>query len=493
MSNLLTMGLQILLAIPPSAEPVRFGVAVPATAIANGLRLTGADGVMFQWRMLLPGVDRRGQVWIEVAATRGGGRLLAGGQAATAAGEGAAYVVRQERTAADGGADVVTTWQWADGTVDRLRQFEFSRPLQVGGEWFQAGEIRSVDEGGLAARASVVARLPRAFWTRVGLLPADGGIGGAARQRLLAVVPRLPELPGVRGAGDFSRSGGTITNLEYDTTLGLLRLALCTREPEVLVRARRSARHLVDRDLDRATGLPFAHGPDHRLGMPQTGHAWLTGLLWTGLLTADDRLIDAAKALAQVLAVTPPAGEGRNERARDWAWPLLELERYLQTFDDPLIAAAADRLAASIALRFDGSVPTFRFGEGEVDHVWFERGWITGGIVVPALRAHLARRPAPSLQAQVDAVAAALADRIGVGKPGLPTHWRVAGGRPFAEHRGERDPKSFLLLEALRPADLRRVLRREDVRAALVEVPEFEDPDLATSFSLLARCDWVCR
>lgn len=493
MSHVLELGLQVLLTIPPSPEPVRFGCAVPAGAIANGLRLAGAEAVAFQWRLLLSGVDRRGQVWIELAATRGGGRLLAGGQAAASGAAGAAYVRTEQRAAADGGADVVTTWQWADGTIDRLRQFEFSRALQVDGERFQAGEVRSVDEGGLAARAGAAARLPRGYWTRVGLLPADGGSGGAARQRLLAVVPRLPELPGVRGAGDFSRSGGTITNLEFDTTLGLLRLALCSMEPDVLERARRSARHLVDRDLDRATGLPFAHGPDHRLGVPQTGHAWLTGLLWTGLLTADDRLIDAAQALAQVLAVTPPAGEGRGERARDWAWPLLELERYLETFDDPKVAAAADRLAASIALRYDGSVPTFRFGEGEVDNVWFERGWITGGIVVPALRAHLLRRPAPTLQAQVDAVAAALADRIGVGKPGLPTHWRVAGGRPFAEHRGVRDPKSFLLLEALRPADLRRLLRREDVRAALVEVPEFEDPDLATSFSLLARCDWVYR
>ena len=46
-----------------------------------------------------------------------------------------------------------------------------------------------------------------------------------------------------------------------------------------------------------ASGLPYPHGPDHRSGTPEPGHAWLQGVLWLALLTADDELVAAAQGL----------------------------------------------------------------------------------------------------------------------------------------------------------------------------------------------------
>ncbi|MEQ1631833.1 MAG: hypothetical protein ABL997_05640, partial [Planctomycetota bacterium] len=81
----------------------------------------------------------------------------------------------------------------------------------------------------------------------------------------------------------------------------------------------------------------------------------------------------------------------------------------------------------------------------------------------------------------------------GQGRSGLPTHWRIVVGSTFAEHRGEHDPKAFLLLEALPPKDLRELLQRSHVQRGLFETPALDDPDLATSFSMIARCSWIYR
>ena len=225
-----------------------------------------------------------------------------------------------------------------------------------------------------------------------------------------------------------------MTNLEFDTTLALLRAGTALADAEVLRRALRAAWHLRDRDLDQRTGLPFPHGPEHRTGNPEPGHCWLQGLLWAGLLTADDGHLQAAVNLAQALAARPPSGTGAAERLRDYAWPLYELEALLVVHADPVLARAADRLAASIQRRFDATARTFRFGEGELGGgIYFERGWLVGGLLLPALQLHLRRRPDARLQEQVTIVQQALLDRIGRGGPGLPTHWRIAAGSVFAE------------------------------------------------------------
>ena len=78
-----------------------------------------------------------------------------------------------------------------------------------------AREIRSLDGKSIigSATASDDAR--------------GGGVATrSVRRQLAEVVDRLVELPGRRGAGDFGRSDGVVTNLEFDTPLALLRCAI---------------------------------------------------------------------------------------------------------------------------------------------------------------------------------------------------------------------------------------------------------------------------
>jgi hypothetical protein len=485
-----------LLTIALDGRPIRFGAPLPAAAVAAGLRLEG-NGVL-QWRRLPVGAPDATTVWVELAIVGPPGtvRIVAGGAHACPDGRGDAFVRAQKDVELAHGRERTVQWRWCDGSVDELRRLEVTAPCELDGERYAAGEWRSLASGAFAARSEVVVRLPRAWSVAIGAMPPCGAGGEttkALRAHVARLLPRLRELPGARGAGDYARADGVVTNLEFDTTLALVRCALGLGDVGAWSRACRSARHLVDRDLDPRTGLPFPHGAEHRGGVPEPGHAWLQGVLWVGLLAADDELIAAARGLGLAIAAHPPAGEGRHERLRDHGWPLLELEALLRVAPEPALARTADAYAASIARRFDATARTFRFGEGEVGGgVYLERGWLTGGLLLPALRAHLRRRPDARLAAHVDAVEQALLDRIGRGR-GLPTHWRVAGRETFAEHREEGTAAAAFLLEALAPVDLQRLLRRSTVRAAVTAMPSPDDPDLATQLSLLARCEWPWR
>jgi len=496
MATLTAMLAQTLLVVTAASEaaPMRFGLPLPASAIAGGLGLRGA-GVL-QWRRLPVGSVDADPVWVEIAidGARGRVRLLAGGVAATPNGRGPAYALETLERVVAHGRERVSRWRWRSGVVDERVTVEFHAATEVDGESYGIGEAHTRWSPGAEVRGLAATVVPRAVWQRAGVLPPAGRLGARLRRHLRQVRERLVEMPGQRGRGDFSRSGGIVTNLEFDTSLALLRLGLASGDREAVAQGFRAAGHLHDRDLDLLTGLPFAHGRSHRAGRVESGHAWLQGLLLTGLIMADDERIDAARGLGAALAARPPRGKGRFERARCYAWPLLELEALLAVDPDPVLAAAADRLARAIDLRFDASCGTWRFGEGEVGGgVYLERGWITGGLVVPAMRRHLARRSDPEMAARVRQVQAALLENIGSGRAGLPTHWRCAGGRTFAQHRVERDPKALWLLDGLEPPDLRRLLRREEVRDCIAEVPDFDDPDLPTSFSIVARCRWVYR
>ena len=160
-----------------------------------------------------------------------------------------------------------------------------------------------------------------------------------------------------------------------------------------------------------------------------------------------------------------------------------------------MVAAAADRLATSIGLRFAADAGTWQFGEGRREHgVWFERGWLTAGILVPALRRHLRRRSDAHLEEQLARAERWLIERIGHANDGLPTHWRVGrSGAVFAEHREGATARATWLLEAVPPRELRPLLRRRGVQRAVADVPMPEHVDLATEFTLIARCDWVWR
>ncbi|MBX3463120.1 MAG: hypothetical protein KF830_08110 [Planctomycetes bacterium] len=484
---------QVLLTVPLDGGPVRFGAPLPAAAVARGLRATG-DAAL-QWRRLPIGDPRADPVWVELALTgRGSARIVAGGDGPCP--DGCGPVVRWESRQQEGphGRESTATWLWHTGERDVVLRVEFTAGAAIDGETFAGGEAMTCWEGDAASRARVLCRLPRAVFVAAGILPPAGSIGADLRRELAATSAHLMELPGRRGAGDFARSGGVVTNLEFDTTLAMLRFALATGEGAALARARRCAQHLRDRDLDGRTGLPFPHGPEHRTGTPAPGHAWLQGLLWTGLWFADDGLLAAARALAHGLAALPPGGERASERARDFAWPLGELEAWLRCEDDPVVALAADRLAVAIASRYDATARTFRFGEGEVGRgQYLERAWITGGIVLPALRAHLRRRPDPGLAARVHAVELALVRQVATAGAGVATHWRTAAGAVYAVHVARDDPRAVLLCEGLSAPALARLLRRSAVGDALTGSLRVDDPDLATSWTMVARCEWVWR
>jgi len=484
---------QVLLAVATDGQPVRFGVPLPAAAVAQGLALRGTGAM--QWRVLKAGCVGD-QVWVElaIAGARGEVRIAAGGVPPTVDDRGPAFVRERSERTLPHGKETTTTWRWCDGSVDEQVRTEFVVPTVLDGESYETGEARTRWNENGRARALPACDLPRRLWQAVGLLPGPGRLGEGVQKQLAAARALLVEMPGERGAGDFVRSGAIVTNLEFDTTLGLLHQALAAHDRAAFAQALRCATQLRDRDLDLRTGLPFAHGPDHRTGTPEPGHAWLRGLLLAGLVAADDGLVAAAGSIAGALAASPPLGEGRQERARDFAWPLHELESLLAVDPDAVIAQAADRLAIAIDRRFDPVCRVYRFGEGEVgDGVYLERGWITGGLVLPALLLHLQRRPDAQKAEHVRIAQQALLDQIGSGRPGLPTHWRCAGGRTFAEHRALAEPTALLLLEGLPLADLRRLLRRDLIRDCLAGVPRLDDPDLPTTFSMVARCQWIWR
>jgi hypothetical protein len=49
------------------------------------------------------------------------------------------------------------------------------------------------------------------------------------------------------------------------------------------------------------------------------------------------------------------------------------------------------------------------------------------------------------------------------------------------------------MLEALPFRDLKRLMSRPHVQRAFDETPVLDDVDLATSFTLVARCEWIYR
>lgn len=498
MSTLTISLCQILLTFSVAGEgPVRFGFPLRPSDLERGLRVDRV-GAQLQWRLLQERPDPlSGRVWVELSLTGATGtlRLKTGRQ------RGTGPVVERETTVAeeDGRRVERTMWRWRTGERDEVTRTTFHREhVDQEGEVFGAGESLTEVSDGFDGRWLRVG-IPRRAWETVGMLPRDRGLGRDYRQHLVQIAGRMRELPGVRGRGDYGRSGDVVTNLEFDTTLGLGRLGLAMESSALLERAGRSARHMLDRDLDMQTGLTFRHGPGHRVVPAEPGHVWLQGLLLVGCLSADDGLIRGAETIARGLARHPrPEGE-RVDRARDLGWPLLEMEAWLRFAADPVLARAADRTMRAILGRFDDRADVFRFGEGELRSGAYEdRAWITGGILVPALRAHRLRRPAPGLAKLVNRVEERLAALVLSGRKGLPVRYVIGSGSNGRSSIGRQVrqtevPEAYLLLEGLSPKDLARCLDRSTVERALGLLPLEDDPDLATSFSKVARCWWVLR
>ena len=219
----------------------------------------------------------------------------------------------------------------------------------------------------------------------------------------------------------------------------------------------------------------------------------MQGLLLVGCLTADDELIGAARSMARGLVSHPDLGSGREERARDRAWPLWELETWLRFEDDPVVAVAADRLAAEIVARFDHKHGFFRFGEGRRrGGVHVDRLWITGGIVLPALVAHEARTEDPRVASVVERARRSLLGFLLAGRDGVPVSAAFGPeGTPFSTARASEDGRAWMLFEGLSDAQRRQCLGRRTLRDALGLVPVTDDPDRATVLTMAARGRWV--
>lgn len=489
---------QVLLTFhPTTAEPLRFGVPLPARALARGLRLQSAGGCRMQWRRLQAGQDPdSGRVWVELCITgaRGVSRVLAGGRPAVA-GDLGPVVRRSLRRRTTSECTVWTeTWLWHGGERDQLVQQVFhKRHLHGDSEVFASGEALTTWSPGFLERC-LRAGIGPAQWRTASVLPGTGRLGRSFRERLAQLACSMTEAPGLRGRGDYQRSGGVMTNLEFDTPLAFARLGLALGDAALLARAWRSAVHLVDMDLDADTGLAHEHGRNHRSSPPDPGHTWLQGLLLTGCLFADRRLIRNARRMAIGIATHPVSRAGRGDRLRDQAWPLLALESWLCFEENIEVARAADAIAAGLKSRWDDANRVVRFGEDrQRGGVYEVRLWLHGGALLPALRHHLARRRDPQIRKIVAELSRRLHRLVRSGRPGIPSHCWVRGGRVLRDARRQRSPESFMVLEGLAPGDLQRILARQLVRNALLDTPAAQDRDLPTSFSLAGRCDWVYR
>jgi len=488
----------------PDPEPARFGCLVPREALDRGLDIRGSKG-RFQWRPLFggdggPAGSRR--IWVEVAvAGVAGRRTLALGGQPPAGLEGAVYT----RTDAVEEGVQMRRWRYAGGTVAwrALRRGGAVTAQEAGGEdegppgageELEPGELRVEHSAGFHSVFQRVAIAPRE-WGRMGLIGACD-LDPARREHLHRAVRTMRQLPGPRGRGDYARGpeGEVVTNLEYDTTLALVGMGLATGDPDLVRRAWESAWHTVTVDRDGRTGLVFSHGRDHRTGRPEPGHVWLTGVLLVGCVTADADLIDAAGSIARSLVKHPPMGEGWQQRARDYGWPLWEVENYLAFApEESGLVQGADRMATMLMDRFEEPWGVFRFGEGESGRGYTERAWITGGILLPALEQHLRRRRVPRGMAILRRARECMLRVVLDGRKGMPARYRidVDGGQVYGRSATVEDPRSWMMLEGFHRRDRRRCLGRRIIEEALGELPVPGDPSLATTWTMVARNRWV--
>lgn len=484
---------------------VRFGFPLPQAVFARGLSVDGARGLLVQWRPLQLEPDpATGRRWCEVvvagAGLAGGApkilHLRTGGVPACPTEGGPACRRRQSVAQEDGTRTTTTSWDFAGGSSDRRTRIEvIGGELEVGDERLAAGEALTDENAELRERTLRVHIDARA-WARAGVIPMPTRLAAPWRRHLCQIGRQMPSLPGVRGAGDYLRSGDVVTNLEFDTVVGLLRLGLAEGDDALRARAARSACHLVDHDIDADSGLPFAHGADHRTSPPEPGHVWLQGLLLAGCVFAEDDWIAAAGSMARGLArrPRPRPSTPRLDRARDLCWPLLELEAWLRFRRDAAVARAADALANALLARFDAGTGVVRFGEGERRGGGYEeRAWLSGGILVPGLRAYADRTGDRRALAVVRAQESRLLHLLRRGRQGLPIRYYVDRDGLGSELRLSGTAEAFLVLEGVEPAALPRLLARSQVAACLEGVPRLDDPDVATQFSIAARCEWLLR
>jgi len=477
-------------------QPVRFGWRVPVEAVSRGLRLRGDPGARMQWRLLqeTPGASG-GELWatFEICGHDGPAKLLLGGEPPVVRVESGQVCARTvEEDDGEGLTDRVEIDRWVDGTIDR-------RTITALAEDHH-GTIRRFESESCVMTRRAPVRIAAAEWRRIGMLPPADGVGRKHRRELLSVLDRLPALSDHLGRGDYARGPDreTVTNLEFDTGLGMLRLALCEDHDGCLRRAFAAARHTIDVDLDTKSGLPFRHGTDHRIARPEPGHVWTTGLLLTGAVFGETEIFDAGRDIALALAARvmgPEPQEGPFDRMRDEAWPLHEIEQALRQIDHPSLRRAAEAVASRMLARFDPELRCLRYGEGATrgGRIHRDRLWISLGLAVPALRLYAERTGEPRAFEVVASIRRLGMDLLGAGKPGLPLSTALTPGETLSASRVTGAAEGYLLLEGLEQSELRAVLARSGVSRGLAGALDPRHHDLATRFSIAARCTWITR
>lgn len=506
---------QVLLTLNPTpAGPVRLCLPLRRQQLARGLRVVGAaspkiaghsPGPNLQWRLLqtqAPAGAKR--LWVELCFLGTGGivRLVMGGAGPTADAGGPVMTRTTRSTREDAATTERTEWRYRDGSVHWIERREFRKQtVGQGGVAFAPGEVLTRTSNGFREHLahSLMAVAPRT-WRRLGVLPAGGRAARGIRKHLVTTWAGMTTMGDVRGRGDYQRAGGIITNLEYDTTFGLARMGLCARNMRMLMAAHEAACHQIDRDLHGKTGLLHQHGREHRSGAPDPGHTWLQGLLLVGCLTGDDRLLAGARRIAGGLSRVSSAAQqdSPRDRCRDLAWPMLGLESFLAFEQNPATVAAADRLLRQLAARWDETHEAFGFGEGrgrrrEPNKARYrERAWLVGGLLLPGMRAAHARTKKTWLGKRVRQLESRHLRWLR-GADGIPTSVWLQGTNVVGRSHTKQHASAFLFLEGLPARGVAAMLRRRGVQRALRDTPASDDPNLATSWSMAARCDWIYR
>ena len=245
--------------------PVRFGYPLPVASLRRGLRVAPRTAQL-QWRLLHDKPDPvTGRLWVELAVTgaRGPVRLLSGGRAPADADGGDLLTVHRSEVQQPGRRVRRTQWRWSTGEGDERITTRFARSTEHRGERFDAGESWtrcSPDLWGRWLRVRISARA----WRRAGVLPRSDSLARSYREKLVEAASWLRELPGLRGRGDYGRSGGVVTNLEYDTTLAFARLGLVA-ENAALREQLPSAESLPDDPelIEQMKAMGYIGGGDH--------------------------------------------------------------------------------------------------------------------------------------------------------------------------------------------------------------------------------------
>jgi len=241
------------------------------------------------------------------------------------------------------------------------------------------------------------------------LLDAEEIADSLARAALPLVAAREK---GARDFGDFRLFGRVWSNLEYDTALGLLLLAVREGSESLLVAAEDALFHarVVDRIHGGVEeGFAHQHAPDHsRRGRHEVGHGWIEGAIAAARLGGDPAAIEDAlvfgEALLRLLDRPAPDTE------RTFGWPIVALAALCDAFPGRGFEEALEARTAALLAREAGE-GLFVFGErwDPETGVAEVSVWLQGGLLLEALSKYAAAGGRRSVGSVADRLARRIA------------------------------------------------------------------------------------